>query len=349
MRKDFIIVGQGIAGSVLSFLLSQYKGLSVLVVDDGHRGSSSMVAPGMWTPVTFRKLSQSWMASEFLPVADHLYRSIEKVTGTSFYHPLPLVRIFHDTGSANAWDERSLHPDLSPYLTDEQDENIKNEFIQPFGHSIISGSGWMDLPVMLRAMRQWLAKNNSLLEETFDYNSLIIDEHSVKYKDNEASQIVFCTGVRNCENPLFNSLSIIPNKGEVLTVKLTGSKIKNMVNFGNFLIPVGNDLFRLGATYQLDASDDSPTKEAVDELIAELAKVYPGKIELIQHLAGMRPTSITRKPLIGKHPRFPRAVCFNGLGSKGVMIAPWTARHLCDHLLESRKIQRDMQLERYLK
>lgn len=346
MKKDFIIVGQGIAGSVLAFLLKS-KGYSVVVIDDGFKGSSSMVAAGMWNPVTFRKISAGWMASELLVAADRFYPAMEKETGVSFYHPLRLARIFTDTGTANLWDERSVNPELSNYLTDDQNKVIKEYFVQPFGHGIIKGSGWMNVPLMLNTLRSWLKHSSSLREELFDYHLLELSDELVRYKEITSEHIVFCTGVRNSENPLFEKLPVIPNKGEVLTLRMKDLPLSLMVNFGNFIVPLGDDLFRLGATYKLDAPDDQPTGEALDELLDGLRTVYKGSIEVVDHQAGYRPTSRTRMPLIGAHPAHKRTFCFNGLGSKGVMLAPWTAHHLVDHITSSAKIIRDVDLARY--
>ena len=55
-------------------------------------------------------------------------------------------------------------------------------------------------------------------------------------------------------------------------------------------------------------------------------------VEVLEHEVGIRPTVIDRRPLLGKHPEFDNILIFNGLGTKGVMLAPYFAQHLVDFI-----------------
>ena len=66
MTVDYIIVGQGICGTFLSWNLLK-KGKSVLVIDEANPYSSSKVANGVINPVTGRRIVTVWMADELFP------------------------------------------------------------------------------------------------------------------------------------------------------------------------------------------------------------------------------------------------------------------------------------------
>jgi flavin-dependent dehydrogenase len=61
MTVDYFIIGQGLAGTSVARRIEQ-AGKSVLVIDDGLKSSSSLVAAGMWNPIVFKRLNKSWKA-----------------------------------------------------------------------------------------------------------------------------------------------------------------------------------------------------------------------------------------------------------------------------------------------
>lgn len=62
----FLIVGQGIAGSVLAWTLLQ-RGAKVQLADPKLRSSSSRVAAGIINPVTGKRFVKSWNFDLFYP------------------------------------------------------------------------------------------------------------------------------------------------------------------------------------------------------------------------------------------------------------------------------------------
>lgn len=71
-KYDYILVGQGIAGTALAWHLIQ-AGKRVLVVNDSTRPSASLVAAGIYNPLTGRKLVKTWMADTIFPYAINFY------------------------------------------------------------------------------------------------------------------------------------------------------------------------------------------------------------------------------------------------------------------------------------
>lgn len=334
--EKIIIVGQGLAGTVLAFLLIE-RGCDVLIIDDGHVSSSSIIAAGMWNPVSFKKLNRSWISDLLLPDLHEVYIKMEAKLHENFFHPSELVRIFPDHRSANEWDERSMHPELSEFLSPDQDNETKRAFIQHFGHGVIHDSGWLDMPKMLAASRTYFLKKNLLIERSFVES------------DAENSTVIFCTGWNRSADKLFDWLNIIPNKGELLTIHAEDLEMKRMSNFGKFLIPLGDHRYRLGATYELFQENPLPSSGAKNELLETLRSVYSGRIDVLDHNAGYRPTVPDRKPLLGFHPENTKVGIFNGFGSKGVMLVPFFAKHFIDHILDGEPLMKDVDIKRYWK
>lgn len=338
--KKIYIIGQGIAGSVLAFLLDR-KGYTVQVIDDGHATSSSMVAAGMWNPVSFVRMSPSWYVDKLMPLAEEVYIEMEKVLGVSFFHPMDLVKIFPDNKTANKWDEHSTHPDMKDYLSAVQDESIRQQFKQPFGHGVVKHSGWLDIPAMLIALKKYFEDKGMHTISSFTKE----DEAGILPLEKNAL-VIYCTGWKNTE--LFaQEVKVIPNKGEVLTIESEALQLTRMVNFGKFLIPMGNGKFRLGSTYLRDEPNSQPTEDGKSEILSYLKNHYSKDAQVSEHVSGYRPTTIDRKPIIGLHPKNQQLGFFNGFGSKGVMLIPYFAQHFIEHLHGNQQLMKEVSVERY--
>ncbi len=347
MSRSALIIGQGLAGTVLACVLES-RGWKTEIIDDGHVHASSLVAAGMWNPVSFRNLHTTWLFETLVRDAEQVYRSIESVMGIRVYHPLELVRIFGSFGEANTWVERSDNPALRPFLSEERLSGAESFAHAPFGCGVVKGAGWVDLSTLLRTYRDQCVKNGTLHVEVFDEKRLTFSEANVKYGPIEADIIILCTGWRNNEISLFNWLPIRPNKGQVLNVEIDGPGPDRILNFGHFLLPVGNGKYRLGATYEHSPKDLQPTgqaRELLEQSLNAVSTMPAAKVS--RHLAGIRPTVPDRKPLIGPLPDNPRLFVFNGFGSKGVMYCPHFALHFAEYLEGRAELNPEVNISRY--
>jgi len=82
---DYIVVGGGISGSVLSYTLMKY-GASVHVFDLPKENQSSVVASGLWNPVVLKRMKKVWKADEMMETLQRVYPAMENWTGKKFYH-----------------------------------------------------------------------------------------------------------------------------------------------------------------------------------------------------------------------------------------------------------------------
>ncbi len=341
MPLKVIVIGQGLAGSVLALLLDAH-GHNVTVIDNDHRASSSAVAAGMWNPISFVRHNSIWLASEMLDAMYQVYPALEKLLNAKFFHPTDLARIFPDNRSANDWDTKSTRPDVSKYLTDNTNKTISEQLIQPHGHALVTQTGWLNMNVFLSATKEYLRKKNKL-----ETRQLSEQDANELLQNNANTSIVYCTGWQQ-KHSLFDSwLRVIPHKGELLTIKTNNLPVEHMIHFGKFLIPLGQNEFKLGATHELDYDTNEITIEAQLELLAELKKIYTGNVQIIEQQAGLRPTMHDRKPVIGFHPEHGRVGIFNGFGSRGVMMVPFFAQQFMEHIFNNSELIKDVNILRY--
>ena len=72
---EFLIVGQGLAGTALAWELI-WRGRDVLVVDAGEAVTSSKIAAGLVTPITGQRLALGWRVDERLAAARPYYERV---------------------------------------------------------------------------------------------------------------------------------------------------------------------------------------------------------------------------------------------------------------------------------
>src|SRR4051794_41445927 len=104
MRAEFVIVGQGLAGTALAWALLR-RGRRVLVIDRERGDSASRIAAGLITPVTGKRLAKSWRGGELFPAAGAVYRSIEAENDCPILHERPALPLFAGEGERG-----EIHP-----------------------------------------------------------------------------------------------------------------------------------------------------------------------------------------------------------------------------------------------
>ena len=94
MKKfDYIIVGQGLAGSVLCFRLRRL-GKSVCVIDKYREHTSSKVAAGAYNPMVLKRFTPCWRVEEQLDPMYSFINEFESHYNTQIHQPLKLWRKF---------------------------------------------------------------------------------------------------------------------------------------------------------------------------------------------------------------------------------------------------------------
>lgn len=345
-QVDFIIAGQGVAGSLLAwFLLKAKKSFTVVDVLNPH--ASSRVAAGIIHPVTGRRIVKTWRADELIPFAESTYKEMEEFFKLKLLHPVPIFEIFSSQKHRNDWLSRSADPGIRNYLGDEKKLPDGFPVHAPLGGIEIRKSSWLDLNLMLRAMRNLLKENNMLAEENFSYQDLAFRNGKAEWKNISADKIIFCEGYRAIENPLFNYLPFLPSKGETITIYCPSLPDRYILNRAIHILPMGNQLFKVGSTNTWDDLSEHPTKEGKEKLAELLNRMLTCGFEITGHQSAIRPTVKDRRPFLGLHPGNSAAGIFNGLGTKGVLLAPWCARHFTEFVKGSNNLDREVNIERF--
>lgn len=346
---DFLVVGQGIAGTLLTHFLLK-EGKKVMVIDVAKKNSPSNTAAGVINPITGRRYVKSWKFEELLPFAQQTYQNLEKEFQLSLYKERNIIRTLFNHREENDWLAR--HGDISyqPYLIEEADlGEYKTQMVPAFAYGEIQGSIQVNIGALVRAYRIQLKEQGLLQSERFNYTLLKQQEQGVQYKAIKAKQLLFCEGSDGIKNPYFNYLPFNLAKGEVLIVRIRKVHFEKLLKHRIFIVPLEDDLYWIGSTYDWDFKDDLPTTEGKNFLKERLGEVLNHPFEIIEHRAAIRPTVKDRRPFLGLHPKFPHLGIFNGLGTKGASLGPYFAKQMCDFLIGKVELDPKVNINRFEK
>ena len=344
---DYIIVGGGIAGSILALKLVDLN-LKVLIVNKDLAGSSSKVAAGVVNPVTGKRLVKSWIIDELNQSSDVFYKQIEQLSEQTFFHKKDIVRVFKNYQEQNDFISKSSEAAYEHYLKENDDEIVLQYLENDFGSGTICQSACLDAGLFLDAAKKILQKKASLIEDEFNFDELEINDPIV-WKNISSKSIIFCEGYRMKDNPLFNYLPLAPLKGEFLLIRADELPRTNMIKKGVIIVPYKENLFWVGSTYDREELSLKNTVNGVEGLKTKLASVLNTLYTVQETGFGIRPTVVDRRPLIGEHPQHKNVFVFNGLGSKGVSLAPFFTQHFVDYLEHGGKLMKEVDIKRHKK
>jgi glycine oxidase len=343
--RDYIIVGAGLAGIAFAEIALD-EGKSVVVVSDASQNSSN-IAAGLYNPVILKRFSQVWQAEEQLDLLTKFYRKLEDKLGLKLDYKLPLLRKFFSVEEQNNWFAASDKPELAKFLSTSLITTKYDSVISPFHFGEVLQSGYVDTNLLLASYKRYLIALASLYDETFDYSNLVIESDFVSYKNLKAKRIVFAEGFGIRLNPFFNNLPLDGTKGELVLIKATNLNINTIMKSSIFVIPLGNDLYKVGATYNWQDKSNMPTEQAKKELTDNLKELITCDYEIIEHYAGVRPTVKDRRPMLGSHPIYKNLFVLNGLGTRGVMLAPAMAKMLFNHIENDEELNTYVDIKRF--
>ncbi|WP_202704498.1 FAD-binding oxidoreductase [Flavobacterium sp. UGB4466] len=344
---DYIIVGSGLAG--ISFAEIALKNNKSIVVINDETQNSSRVAGGLYNPVILKRFSEVWKAEEQLSLMEEFYETIEGKLKTKVNFKLPILRKFFSIEEQNNWFSASDKPLLAPFLSTKLIFKKYNGIDSPFDYGEVLHTGYVDTALLLDKYREYLLQNKLLLQESFDYAKLVIEEDFVQYKEYQAKHIVFAEGFGLHANPFFQDLPLDGTKGELFIIKAPDLDLDVIVNTSVFILPLGNDLFKVGATYNWKDKTDAPTEEGRTELIDRIEEIINCDFEVVSHFGGVRPTVRDRRPIIGTHNQYSSLHLLNGLGTRGVMLGPAMAKDLYEYIEDQKPLDPTIDIHRFYK
>ena len=347
MKLDYIIVGLGLAG--LSFAEQLIKAKKSFIVFEDYSQASSLVAGGVYNPVILKRFTPVWNAKEQLKVALPFYESLEKRFNIVLDYKFSTKKVLKSIEDQNNWFAASDKPLLTEYMNPTISKNKVDGIIGDFGYGEVYQTGRIDTHKLVSTYRNYLEENHQIQFVKFNHSEISISEKEVMYKDLIAERIVFCEGFGLKANPYFNYLPLNEAKGETITIHAPKLNIDFLIKSTLFVLPLGDDLYKVGATFNWKDKTSFPTEVGKLELIQKLEKVLDLPYKIVNHNAGIRPTVKDRRPLIGVHPKHSQLAILNGLGTRGVMIAPSMAKQLYEHLENGSSLDLESDIKRYKK
>jgi glycine/D-amino acid oxidase-like deaminating enzyme len=346
MQVDYLIIGQGLCGTWLSWYLAK-ENRTFVVIDKNERITPSKVSAGIINPVTGRRMVRVWMAEQVLSFAREAYNEIGNFLDITAISQKNIIDFFPNPQQRQVFLERIGEGE--EYLSSYPEQNEFNAFFNyDLGCGEIRHSYIAHLETLLPAWRQFLKINGRLLEEHFEFKDLVINDESVQYENISAEKLIFCDGLSSFDNPFFGQLPFAPNKGEALIVEIPDLPRQRIYKKGFLLAPLqAANAFWLGSNYQWSFAHVEPTNEFYEQAGRHLKRWLRIPFKILEHKASIRPATLERRPFVGLHPYQKKLGILNGMGTKGCSLAPFFARQLVDHLLRKKEIMPEADIKRF--
>jgi glycine oxidase len=336
---DYLIIGSGLAG--ISFAEMALQNDKSIYVFDNNSQNSSKIAGGLYNPVILKRFSEVWLAQEQLLLMNEFYTVLEEKLKCKIDFKKPILRKFFSVEEQNNWFAASDKIALAPFLSTELIYKKYQGIDSPYDYGEVLQTGYVDTALLLDKYKEYLIKGKLFQEESFDYDALQIVKDSIRYK-------IFAEGFGMHSNPYFKNLPLDGTKGELFIIKAPGLDLDVIVNTSVFILPLGNDLFKVGATYNWKDKTDLPTEEGRTELIERIKEIITCDFEIVEHFAGVRPTVKDRRPLVGTHQDHESIHILNGLGTRGVMLGPAMAKELYNFIEFKIPLNSEIDINRFL-
>lgn len=342
---DYIIVGLGLAG--IAFVEELIIANKSFVVFENNSQTSSLVAGGVYNPVILKRFNAVWNGHEQIERAMPFYKRLEEKLKIKLDYKFSIKKAFNSIGDENNWFMALDKPTLLNYMNPEISKEKIDGVVGDFGFGELTATGRIDTALLVNSYRKYIKDSNRLIKSSFEYDDLNILDKTITYQNINANKIVFCEGFGITKNPYFNNLPLNEAKGESIIINAPALKIDFLLKSSVFVMPLGNDYYKVGATFNWTDKTCNPTEEAREELEDKLKKIITVPYTVTDHTAGIRPTVNDRRPLVGVHEKHNQLIVLNGLGTRGVMIGPTVAKNLFNHLESGEELDREIDIKRF--
>tara|TARA_B100000809_G_scaffold3856_1_gene4114 strand:+ start:12283 stop:13332 length:1050 start_codon:yes stop_codon:yes gene_type:complete len=347
VEVDYIVVGFGLAGMAFVKKLED-ENKSFLVFEDASQ-TSSLVAGGVYNPVILKRFTPVWQGKIQLDIAIPFYKEIEEKLKNKYDYTFSTYRIFNSVEEQNNWFSATDKPLLAPYMDDRIVTKKFNGIVANDGFGRLHHTGRIDVKSLLIDYKNDLIEKNAIRFESFEHSSIECNEQGALYKDIVAEKIIFCEGYGMHKNPFFSHLPMNEAKGELLTIHAPELDVDFLIKAAVFVLPLGNHYFKVGATFNWADKTLDVTEEGKEELVKKLETFITCPYTIVSQSAGIRPTVKDRRPLVGVHSEHSQLAILNGLGTRGVMIAPKVAKELYFYLTEGIPLDPESDIKRFIK
>ena len=340
MKKlDYLIIGQGIAGTTLAWILNLNNKEFYILNDEDHN-TSSAAALGIYNPITGRNSVKTWNIDTLFYELEDLYLKIEKKIGKKILYKKDIYRPYKSNKNANEWNEKISNTKYKNYIKVEIKNKKSNNLHDELGGIITTKSGYIDVEKYILESKKYFNSMNRYKKYKLTEKSIIKNDNMIQIKNWKSNNIVMCIGINETKN-LFSYLPFRKLYGTSIIIK-TKLKIMNIINKGLSIVPLSNDLKKVGSTYKKERNNNG-----LQELIDKLSKLLKKKYTIIDEKSGVRPATKDRRPFVGKHRFFKNLYILNGLGSKGISLAPFCSKELFNNIEKNIDINKEINIKRY--
>jgi len=319
------IVGQGLAGTCLAWML--WRKNAPLIISDLEQGGSSRVAAGMVNPITGKNFESSWRIGDFLPEALTFYQSVETLLETKIWHDFPVIRLARDEKEWRKIECKLSAKSIAPWIVEQV--NAPQGW---YAAVEVKGGGRLNTLAFLDGSREFFQQHG--IYQKCEVDDSIVGAHTIR-----------CEGAVGLMRGTFGTHRCA--KGEMLTVRAPSWNQSHIrIGGGGWLVPLGDDCFKAGATYEWNTLDEFTTVAGRGKILSILEALGGDRhYEIIDHQAGIRPILRRSQPLIG--PMQIGGWMFNALGSKGALYAPGMARRLAEWLLDGKEPELELDIRHF--
>lgn len=338
INVDYIIIGQGISGTWLSYYLLK-KNKTVIVIDKNDDESASNVAGGLINPVTGRRVVTTWMADELLPFIYKEYKAIGDVLSTEIIRQKNITVFPSAPDLQEAFDKRMQEENSYIKAATIDKDLLRQSFNFPFNAFEISPCYIVNMRLLLSNWQQYLQSKNVLLNEFFNETQVEFKDDLVQYKNISAKKIIYADGIQSANSKYWRNLPFVQNKGQALLIEIDDLNDHYIYKFGHLtLVPFEKNNWWVGSSNELSFTTNEPTEDFRNKTMASLKSILKKDFIVKEHWSSLRPATVERRPFVGLHPLYNQLAILNGMGSKGCSLAPWFAKQLADNLVDEKPL-----------
>jgi glycine oxidase len=287
------------------------------------------------TPITGKRLVPSEKFKKCFAAAKSFYQRVEGETGKKFFYEVEMLRLFEDEAGRTAFQQRS--------------EQVNVSGVSNWSGSLQAG-GRKQIGIRMQQagrleVAKYLSATSSYFEERGSYRQVELSEKDLQLNEAtaahstvmelaahavSANRLIMCTGASTTK--LFPEVPNNPARGDILTVRIPAYERSEVVHRSIWIAPDTNGTQTVGSTYDWNSTSAEPTLKGRQEIQAKMARIVEGPVDVLEQVAGVRPTMKDYQPVLGRHPKWPNVFILNGLGSKGTLLAPSMAKKLLESM-----------------
>ena len=328
-KYDFIIIGQGIAGSCLAYTLLQ-QGFNVAIVTSPSKPNASRIAGGLMQRISGRYLSLPKLIQDHFSTAISFYKHIQNKAQQTFLYPYPTYRIVETADEHARWDKKQAKPEyqslMSKNLTSLSTPTLKTHQVMTLYDTYV-----VDTEALLDWFQHYFISQGCLFFKTISEADISITPNSLKIQNLEANVGIFCLGSALKDVSLFQAIPFTATKGDILSININYQQ-DYILQHDTWLIPFKNHNYKFGATYSSDTFS-LPSQKGYVYLTSCLNSLGYTNYQVTSIHSAHRCALPDHFPCIGFLPNYPHIGVFGGFGSKGFITAPalaeaWTTSFL---------------------